>query len=372
MGEPPLLLHVFSTFAVGGPQMRFVALAAALGSRYRHIVTAMDGDYACAARLPPGLEVRCEPIEVARGATLGNVRRLRRRLRDTAPDVLVTYNWGAIEWGMANIPRLARHIHVEDGFGPEERARQLPRRVLTRRLVLARSTVAVPSRTLWRIATEVWRLNPRRVTYLPNGIDLARFAGPRMTEAVPLIGTVAALRPEKNLSRLLRAFRLVADTLPARLVIAGDGPERPGLERLASELGLAGQVRFAGHLDAPEALYRSLDVFALSSDTEQMPLSVIEAMASGLPVAATAVGDVGTMVSADNRAFVVPLDEAALAGAIVTLARDAALQARVGAANRAKAEAEFGLAGMVATWGALFDAAIVSTRSGPLQSMAVG
>ncbi len=170
-GRAPLLLHVFSTFAVGGPQMRFIALAAAFGPRYRHIVMAMDNDHACAARLVPGLDVRCERIEVEKGATFSNVRRFRRRLRAIAPDVLVTYNWGAIEWAMANIPRRVRHIHVEDGFGPEERERQLPRRVLTRRLVLARSTVAVPSRTLWRIATEVWRLDPHRVRYVPNGSD---------------------------------------------------------------------------------------------------------------------------------------------------------------------------------------------------------
>jgi glycosyltransferase involved in cell wall biosynthesis len=353
----PRLLHVFSTFAVGGAQMRFATLAAALGSRYRHVVIAMDGDYACASRLPPGLDVCCEQIEVVKGATLANVRRFRRRLREIGPDVLVTYNWGAIEWAMADIPRLARHIQVEDGFGPEERTRQLPRRVMTRRLVLARSMVAVPSRTLWQIATEVWRLDPRRVRYVPNGIDLARFAGPRATSVEPVIGTVAGLRAEKNVARLVRSFRLVADVLPARLVIAGDGPQRAALERLAGELGLAGRVHFTGHLDDPAVAYRGLDAFALSSDTEQMPLSVIEAMAAGLPVAATDVGDVAAMVADENRAFVTPLDDAALAQAIVVLARDRVLREEVGAANRAKAEAEFGQSAMVAAWERLFDGA---------------
>ncbi len=169
-----------------------------------------------------------------------------------------------------------------------------------------------------------------------------------------MIGTVAALRPEKNLARLLRAFRLVVDVVPARLVIAGDGPERPGLERLTGDLGLGDRVRFTGHLDDPAALYRTLDIFALSSDTEQMPLSVIEAMASGLPVAATAVGDVAAMLAAENQPFVTPLEDAALAGAIAALARDAASRAGIGAANRAKA-AEFGEAAMVAAWRALFD-----------------
>ncbi|MBO0710164.1 MAG: glycosyltransferase [Acetobacteraceae bacterium] len=359
----PLLLHVFSTFAVGGPQQRFVTLATAFGTRYRHIVVAMDANLACAARLPAGLDVRCEPVAATKGAftsTIRNRRHFRQRLREIAPDALVTYNWGATEWALANIPRLTRHIHVEDGFGPEERDRQLARRMLLRRLALARSTIVVPSRTLWRIATGSWRLDPRRVRYVPNGIDLVRFNGCSPPADEPVIGTVAVLRPEKNLSRLLRAFRLVVDAMPAQLVIAGDGPERGRLQALAAELGLDGTVRFTGHLDDPAALYRGLDVFALASDTEQMPLSVIEAMASGLPIAATAVGDVSAMVAAENQAFVAPLDDAALGAAIMALAQDKALRLRVGAANRAKAEQEFGVETMVATWAALIDGAVIA------------
>jgi glycosyltransferase involved in cell wall biosynthesis len=355
VGGPPLLLHVFSTFAVGGPQMRFAALAESFAGHYRHVVVAMDGDFACSARLAPGFDVRCQPIDVVKGSTLLNVRRFRRRLCEIAPDVLVTYNWGAIEWAMADVPRLARHVHVEDGFGPEEHAAQLSRRVLTRRLVLARSTVVVPSRTLHRIATEVWRLDRHRVRYVPNGIDLARFTGPRFPGTELVVGTVAALRAEKNLARLLRAFRRVADAMPTRLTIVGDGPERPGLERLAEQLGLTGRVRFTGHVNDPAPLYRGFDIFALSSDTEQMPLSVIEAMAAGLPVAATDVGDVAAMLGDENRPFVTPPDEVALAGAILTLARDMTLRTRVGEANRARAEAEFDQRAMAAAWQALFD-----------------
>ena len=199
--------------------------------------------------------------------------------------------------------RIARHVHIEDGFGPEERDRQTPRRVLIRRLVLARSTVVLPSRNLQRIATTIWRLPPARVRYIPNGIDLERFAAARTRRRAantpPVIGTVAALRAEKNLARLLRAFAAVDQ--PARLVIVGDGPERPALEAWRASLGLAERVEFAGHIDDPAPIYAGFDVFALSSDTEQMPLSVIEAMAAGLPVATTDVGDVRAMLAARTR-----------------------------------------------------------------------
>ena len=355
------LLHVFSTFAVGGPQVRFCTLADRLGPAWHHDIVAMDGNLACRERLPAHVSAGFPCIDILKGDTFGNLRRFRRALRALRPDLLVTYNWGAIEWAMANILARRPHVHIEDGFGPEERSRQIFRRVLTRRLVLRRATVALPSQTLWRIATGVWRLDPARVHYLPNGIFLPRFAadGPAAgwPGEGPVIGTVAALRAEKNLSRLLHAFAIVRRDRPARLVIVGDGPDRPALEALAQTLGLAGSVHFAGHLEQPQAAYRGFDVFALSSDTEQMPLSVLEAMAAGLPVAATDVGDVAAMLAAENRPFVTALDPAALAGALAALLDQPGLRHTVGAANRARAEAEYDEATKVRAYATLFGAA---------------
>lgn len=358
MSGPPLVLSVFSTFSVGGPQVRFATLANRLGSTFRHAAIAMDGDRACAERLDPGLDITWPEVPVRKGDTLANLRAFRRALREIRPDVLVTYNWGTIEWALANLLPLVRHIHCEDGFGPEEQAGQIPRRVWTRRVALRRATVVVPSRTLERIAIEVWRLPRARLHYVPNGIDLTRFA-PRRVAHEPgtgvTVGTVAALRAEKNLGRLLRAFAQVPEGLGARLVVVGDGPERPALEALAAGLGIAGRVRFAGHVADPAPLYAAFDAFALSSDTEQMPISVLEAMASGLPVAATDVGDVRAMLAEENGWLVVPKDdEAALAGAMRTLLADAALRRAAGGANRAKVEQEFDERVMVIAYEALF------------------
>jgi glycosyltransferase involved in cell wall biosynthesis len=165
---------------------------------------------------------------------------------------------------------------------------------------------------------------------------------------------VAALRPEKNLARLLRAFALVRALRPCRLVIAGGGPERAGLEALAGELGVAGEVDFPGHVADTPALYAGFDAFALSSDTEQMPISVLEAMAAGLPVAATDVGDVRAMLAPENGAEVVAQDAAALAAALAGLLADPARRALLGAANRRRAEADFDQETMFAAWHALF------------------
>ena len=352
----PLIMHVFPGFGVGGAQVRFAALANHFGAAFRHVVVSLDGNLGCRERLRPDLEVAFPAVDAPKRATIANAWHFRRLLGAWRPALLVTNNWGAIEWAMANLVAIARHIHIEDGFGPEERDRQLPRRALIRRLVLARSTVVLPSRNLQRIATTIWRLPPSRVRYIPNGIDLERFAAARARGATvntpPVIGTVAALRAEKNLGRLLRAFAAVAQT--AQLLIVGDGPDRAALEALARSLGLQERVRFAGHIDDPAPFYAGFDVFALSSDTEQMPLSVIEAMAAGLPVAATDVGDVRAMLADENAPFVGQLRDADLAGALAALLGDPALRARVGAANQAKARAEFDQATMFRAYGALW------------------
>jgi glycosyltransferase involved in cell wall biosynthesis len=338
---PPLILSIFSTFAVGGPQVRFTKLAAHFAGRFRHAIVAMDGDCTCRERLDPKLDVVYPAIPFHKGRTASNVFSFRKALRELSPDVMVTSNWGSIEWSIANALPITRHIHIEDGFGPEEHDSQIRRRVWMRYAFLHRCTVVVPSMTLRRIATEKWGLPETHVHYIPNGVDCARFAhradGIHWPGTGTIIGTVAALRPEKNLSRLLLAIKSVADRHAVRLVIVGDGPDLPKLQRLAGDLGLADRVFFVGHSADPEAYYASFDIFALSSDTEQMPLSVIEAMAAGLPIAATRVGDVPGMVSDENYRFVTRRDERSLAEALQALVFDRALRQRLGAANQAKA-----------------------------------
>ena len=340
------LLHVFPSFAVGGAQIRMATLANHFGPSWRHAIVAMDGNMAGCERLRPDLSVDFPVVEIRKGNTLANVLRFRELLTLLRPDVLVTHNWGSIEWAMANVLVGLRHVHIEDGFGPDERERQITRRVWLRRLLLRRATVVLPSRTLEQIATEVWRLPRQRVHYVPNGIELARFTNSEPDappwpgrDEVPVIGTVAALRPEKNLARLLRAFGKLHR--PARLIIVGDGEERPTLERLAHKLS-GGRIIFLGHMPDPGLAYRHFDIFALSSDTEQMPMSLLEAMAAGLPAAATDVGDVATMLAAENRPFVTRRDDAALAEAFNALLDLPALRHRIGAANRAKVGRDYG------------------------------
>ena len=357
MTPAPLLLHVFPGFTTGGAQVRFAAVANRFGRRWRHAIIAMDGVTSCRERLDPGLDVTFPDVPLRKGDLPGNIRTCRAALRALAPAALVTSNWGSIEWAVANLVPLVRHIHAEDGLGPDEVARQHRRRIWARRLVLRRSTVVLPSRTLERIATHTWRLPPRNLRYIPNAVDLAQFGARPSCRAdgPPVIGTVAALRAEKNLGRLVQAFAAVRQAMPARLVIVGDGPERAGLQALAASLGVAADVRFAGHVPEPSGEYAGFDLFALSSDTEQMPLGLLEAMAASLPAAATDVGDVRLMLAPENAAQVVPRDSEALAQALLAVLRLPDLGRGIGAANRARAERSFSQDGMFRAWADVFD-----------------
>lgn len=361
-GGRPLVLHVFPTFAVGGAQVRFAALANRWGERWRHAILALDGRFDCAERLDVPHDRLVFP-SVAGETLPRRLLRIRQALRRWNPDVLVTSNWGAIEWAIANLwPRRIHHVHTEDGFGPDEASGQKQRRVLTRRLALRASTIVLPSTVLLRAAREKWRLPEARLHFVPNGLDLSRFrasgASPALTVPGdgPVVATVAALRPEKNLARLIRMAGLLRrEGMAFRLLIVGDGAERPALEALARAEGLEDRTLFAGHMPDPAAAYRSMDVFALSSDTEQMPFSVLEAMATGLPVAATDVGDLRMMLAPENLPNVARLDDAALADALRPLLLDPALRQRIGLLNRAKAERDYDQEVMFATYAGLIE-----------------
>ena len=377
------LLHVFPTFAVGGSQVRLATLANHFGHKYRHLIVALDGNYGCREKLEATVDYRTIDIAARKGesragrlaATAANWRAFRRVLAEQKPDVLITYNWGAIEWAIANHPwaggKLCPHIHIEDGFGPEEIDRQLRRRVLTRRFALARSDrVVLPSKTLFELAATVWRIDRSILQYLPNGIDCARFgeapdrrllAEFDIAPGTPVVGTVAALRPEKNLTRMIDAFATgvvgAAADMQATLLILGDGAERERLESHAASLGLGGKVVFAGHVDRPDRAIGLFDLFALSSDTEQMPYSVLEAMAAGLPVAGIAVGDVRQMVTAENKRFIVDPGAdvtADLGAAIAGLLKDAETRRAIGEANRRRAVETYDQTGMFEAYDRLF------------------
>src|SRR5271169_247100 len=360
----PHVLHVFPSFGIGGVPLRMVRIINHFGKRFRHTVIALDNNFEAAGGLDGDLDLVLSPVLALKRGTLHTVLDSALVLRRMRPDLLITYNWGAIEWAMANrLWPVSRHIHIEAGFSQREADSQIPRRVLFRRWALARcALVVVPSRQLEDLACRVWRLPASRVAYVPNGVDTARFAAP-ISDGVPglmrrpgemVIGTVAPLRLEKNIGRLLRVFAMLEFSRPLRLVIAGDGAERVPLERLAAELGIADRVIFTGQV-VPETVLGTFDIFALSSDTEQMPNALLEAMAASRAVAAVNVGDVKKIVCKDNREFIVDRDDAtAFAGALTRLLGDPERRRALGCANRRRVVTEFSQERMFSAYSQIF------------------
>jgi glycosyltransferase involved in cell wall biosynthesis len=371
-GKPMRILHVIPSFTTGGVPIRLVNIANRLGPNYRHLVLSLDGVATAAGRFAPGTDRELVPFDLDKSRPIRNLVRFRTTLARIAPDLLATYNWGSIDWAIVNrfLP-VCRHVHFEDGFGPDEMAVQKPRRILGRRYGLAGAErIVVPSRLLEGIARDVWKLRPQRISYIPNGVDLHRFAAAPDPHLLPglvpkagelVIGTVAPLRPEKRLERLIAAFARLPEGLPARLVIVGAGMEMDRLRAAAAASGVAHRIAFPGGTTEPERVLGLFDLFAISSETEQMPISVLEAMAASRAVAGVAVGDIAEMVAPANRPFIVPRDDLdGFAAAMRILLEQPALRHELGQANRLRASADFDQEAMfrahervlLGTWGA--------------------
>ena len=362
----PHLLHVFSTFVPAGPEMRTVNLIHALPREYRHTIVAMDGRTSARAELAAGSPVAFLESPPKAGS-LASVRHMRRLLRAVDADLVCTYNWGAFDTVMAarTLGRKAL-LHHEEGFNDDETQAFKRRREFARRLFLPGvARLVVPSQVLAGLARERWKLAPEKLRCIPNGIRLDRFrardGNPELRaqfgipRGAPLIGAVGHVRPVKNFLRLFKAAARVERELGMHLLLVGDGPDRAELERFAaSNPALYGHVHFAGHQSDPAPFYRAMDLFALSSDSEQMPVALLEAMASGLPVVSTDVGDVRAMLPEAQGEFVLPIEahETAwpMAEKVTELLKDAGRRAEFGAANRARVEERYTFERMLAAY----------------------
>ncbi|EZP81647.1 Group 1 glycosyl transferase [Novosphingobium resinovorum] len=367
------LLHLHSSFAAGGKELRAARLMNVFGPGVAHtVVSAQPGAYGAKVALDPALTVDFPgdfPSLQGRPTPL-RLLRIARAMKHF--DLVLTYNWGAMDavlahrvWGgVLGLPPL---VHHEDGFNEDEAGGLKPSRNWFRRVALARaSALVVPSQRLEEIALGDWAQPRSRVKLIINGIRTAAYLALPPPDAIPglpkpvgakWVGTLAGLRAVKNLPRLVRAFA----TLPPewQLVILGEGPDRERIAQQARESGVADRVHLPGFVPDPSRAVGLFDLFALSSDSEQFPISILEAMAAGLAVASPAVGDVAAMVPAENRSFITPPgDDAALGRALAELAVDDGLRARIGAANRMLAQAKYDENSMIRSYASTYGAAM--------------
>jgi L-malate glycosyltransferase len=200
------------------------------------------------------------------------------------------------------------------------------------------------------------RIARRKIAVIPNGIDCSRFATHQEKTSRRRVIVVANLRPEKAHDVLLRAAVTIVRRFPdATFDVVGDGPQREPLAALTHTLGLERAVRFLGHRDDIPALLAAADIFVLPSRSEAFPNAVLEAMAAGLPVVATAVGGIVELV-ADTRTglLVRPDDPASLAARLCDVMLDAPFASRLGEAARAEAHARYSFDRMVDSFDRLY------------------
>lgn len=338
-----VIAHVLSSFDLGGQERIALDLArqqVAAGERVVAISLA-TGPAGVLAGAFHQAGARVHRVPKGEGVDVSLVLRLAACLRREGADIVHTHNPHALVYG-APAGKLARAlvVHSKHGVNPDSTRRRLIRRGAA---ALVDCFVAVTP-ALAEVARQRHECAHDRLRVVPNGIDVSRFAHSararrevRAELAIApdawVVGTVGRLAPEKNQRLLLDALALLPAP-PAHAVIVGDGPERPALVARIAAQGLGSRVHLAGARDDVPRVLSAFDVFALTSRSEGLPLVVLEAMASALPVVATSVGGMADLVQhADTGLLVADDDAPAFAESLDQLRADRALADRLSTAG---------------------------------------
>lgn len=372
---PLRVAHVVHSLDVGGVETGILNVA----SRLTELglvqgICCLSHQGSMSDQVPPGVALLAPAI--ARQRRLERLWKAAAGLRRFRPDVVHARNcgaWqdGAAAWLLAGCPgHLVASLH---GLG----AASLDRRnaVLFRLLAMGTARLAAVSQVTALEFAATTRIDVNRIAVLHSGVDTQRFRPAAMQELMrtqqPLVvGCVARLSPGKGHDTLIKAFAMAKTGLSSqtRLLLIGDGPARADLKALVQTLGLAASVDFAGERADVSDQLRRLDVFVLASRHEGRPTSIMEAMATGLPVIAANVGAVADLVVEDRTGLLVaPGDTQALSQAMVALLEDAPRRRTMGAAARRMAEAAFTLEGMAARYAEFYRCTCESRNRGGRQ-----
>jgi glycosyltransferase involved in cell wall biosynthesis len=349
------ICYLIDELAAAGTEMQLLALIRHLDRRrFGPCLVLLRGDGPASRALEPDESpvFRLGVGSLCRPATLMKLRRFARWLRRERIDVLQAYfpdssYFGITAAWLAGVPhRIRTRNNVGHALTPwHRRLGRLLNRFTTATIANCRA-----ARTAL-LDAEAPRAET--VVVLENGVDLDRFLTVPPPSAclsvAPCVGTVANLRPVKGVDVLVRAAATLADSHPrVRFYVAGEGDARTALERQAAESGLTERWHLLGAItDVPDLLSR-LDVAVLPSRAEGMSNAVLEYMAAGRPIVATAVGATPELIRHGVDGLLVPPDDAAaLAAAIARLLDDRPLACRLGSAARRRATGRFSRAAMI-------------------------
>ena len=369
---PPLVAHIIHRLDYGGLENGLVNLINRMPpERYRHAIlclTDFNPEFRRRIRRP---DVEVYALRKREGRDWGLFQRCWSLLRRLRPALVHTRNLAALEMqAPAWLAGVRARVHGEHGWDRDPRLIGSRYHRLRRGLrPLVGHYIALSGEIAAYLETQVG-VAPARISQIINGVDSTRFypdsdRSPLPPDFAPvgtqLIGTVGRLEPVKDQPNLVRAFIQLLETVPEarrrlRLVIVGAGSLRPDIERLLTEAGARDLAWLAGARDDIPELLRSLDVFALPSQAEGISNTILEAMASGLPVVATAVGGNAELVADGETGRLAPAsDPAALAAALRDYVDDPGLARAHGAAGRRRVEECFSLEAMVAAYLRVYD-----------------
>jgi glycosyltransferase involved in cell wall biosynthesis len=351
------VLILNATYTVGGAERVLQWLALQLRSR-------LDL-HACSLYQPGEIGEQIREAGIPFHALHGRSRtdwrvlpRFVRLLQQIRPEVLLTVDapYAVLYAALAKRTGLARKLVIAvHSFGKTKRTREM---AIARRLASGVTDVLIALTEAHRrflLEQEGWKAHT--VIAIPNGVDLHRFTPEGhhlrtewgLSPQTPTFGIVAGLRPEKNLFRFLRVAQQVLSTLPdARAFVVGGGELRRDLQAFSQQLDCASRITFTGALQDIPAVWRSLDVAVLTSDTEVLPMTLIEAAACGVPAVSTDVGAVRDVVIDGETGFVAPPEEEhTLAERILYLLQHPDERKQMGERARQHAETHFDLHQMV-------------------------
>jgi glycosyltransferase involved in cell wall biosynthesis/cellulose synthase/poly-beta-1,6-N-acetylglucosamine synthase-like glycosyltransferase len=357
LDRPIRIVHIVIGLEIGGLEMVVANLARQIGSRFHLHVICLEGLGPIAARVEHA-RVFVECIGRPDTSMVRSILTLRRRLKALRPDVIHTHNEKAhIRGAIATLAARWAPAIVHTRHG-ESRASGLA--ALANRLAVWRSGFVISVSEQASAIARAEGAPAHRVRVIRNGIDVNRRGvaiddRPARTRVV----AIGRLTPVKDLPTLLRAVRMVADTDPAfQIDVVGDGPSRPALERLRRELGLERHVTFHGAREDVHAMLSEAQLFVQSSLSEGISLTLLEAMAAGVPIVATGVGGTPEVVDHGVTGLLVsPARPERLAAAMLTVLNDRGLAQRMGAAARERAEQHFNILQMAASYEALYEEA---------------
>lgn len=310
--------------------------------------TGQPGDELCEAGY------RIDQIQLSKIGKIKGLRRLSQRLKENQIDILHTHNtypqfYGSIAAKWAKIPVVINSQHGR-GCGPNRKALWQFRiaNELTTRIVGVSADAT-------KLCQEQNRSNANKMQCIWNGIDLDRFQFHGPKDELTAI-SVGRLSPEKDYGTLLKATKIVSEAYPTfHLKLIGDGKERTALEAQTDELGIKENVRFLGERSDVHDLLGSAGFFVSSSTTEGISLTLLEAMAVGLPIVTTAVGGSPEIVVPGETGKLVPSQQPeTLATAMIEMIDERPLWPDIGRAARDRVEENFNVRTMIQQYETLY------------------